>query len=38
VPLIGGYTYGQFAPLAGGTEVELLNQHLLLILFGETNQ
>ena len=36
VPVIGGYTFGQIAPLPGGTGTELLNQHLLLILFGET--
>jgi hypothetical protein len=36
VPIIGGYTFGQIAPLTAGTGTELLNQHLLLILFGET--
>jgi hypothetical protein len=38
IPLIGGYTFGQIAPLSGGTDSELLNQHLLLILFGESSQ
>ncbi len=36
VPIIGGYTFGQMAARPGGTGTDLLNQHLLLILFGET--
>lgn len=37
IPLIGGYTFGQIAPISSTGGVELLNQHLLLILFGETS-
>ncbi len=36
IPLIGGYTFGQIGPLAQGESAELLNQHLLLVLLGET--
>ncbi len=37
IPLIGGYTYGQIAPPPCSNEANLLNQHLLLILFGEAS-
>jgi len=36
VPVVGGYTYGQIALTEAG-EPELLNQHIMVIVFGEKN-
>jgi len=35
VPILGGYTFGQIARLNLGQPVDLLNQHMLVVLFGE---
>ena len=35
VPVLGGYTYGQIARLRPNQGVDLLNQHVLIVLFGE---
>lgn len=35
VPIAGGYTFGQIARLQVQAPVQLLNQHLLIILFGD---
>jgi hypothetical protein len=37
VPIIGGYTYGQIYQSRARTPVELLNQHILVILLGESS-
>jgi hypothetical protein len=34
VPLLGGYTYGQIARLQPRGPAQLLNQHMVVILFG----
>jgi len=36
VPIIGGYTYGQIYQAKTGAPVELLNQHIQVILLGNT--
>lgn len=36
VPVAGGYTFGQVAPQPGSRLPELLNQHIIVILFGES--
>jgi hypothetical protein len=35
VPVLGGYSFGQIARLKPGQEAFLLNQHILVVLFGE---
>jgi hypothetical protein len=35
VPILGGYTYGQIARLGLGQDIDFLNQHILVLLFGE---
>jgi hypothetical protein len=35
VPIAGGYTFGQIARLAAQGPAQLLNQHILVILFGD---
>lgn len=35
IPLAGGYTLGQLAPPLPGVPTQLLNQHLVLVVFGE---
>ncbi len=35
LPVLSGYTYGQFAHLAPNSQPELLNQHMQVILFAE---
>ena len=35
VPVLGGYTFGQIARLNPDKPVDLLNQHMLVVLFGE---
>lgn len=38
VPLIGGYTLGQLGwPMPGSASSQLVNQHALIVLIGETN-
>ncbi len=37
IPIAGGYTLGQVAPVEGGTP-KFLNQHIVVIAFGETSQ
>lgn len=38
VPLIGGYTLGQLAwPMTGSASTQLVNQHVLIALIGETD-
>jgi hypothetical protein len=36
VPIIGGYTFGQFAQPNGAPRPELLNQHVEVVVFGES--
>jgi hypothetical protein len=36
IPIAGGYTLGQFVPAAGATP-KFLNQHIVVIAFGEEN-
>ena len=35
VPIAGGYTFGQIARLQAQEPVQLLNQHMLIVLFGD---
>jgi hypothetical protein len=35
VPIMGGYTFGQIARTDAESEAQLLNQHILVVLFGE---
>lgn len=36
VPIAGGYTFGQFAQMNGAPRAEFLNQHIEVVLLGET--